>query len=154
MSSPPAATRPSGHGIPPPRGVVPARRAARAHARSRLPQALRPGGRPSEPTLFPRLRDCFADFPGTAFRPNPRGCSPWSPDAVFGTVAHKSKTSPKGQAAPTRGGTRQGIASSPVCREQMLPGRNGHWVIAGLFDREACNLPALPRPDTTESTNP
>lgn len=70
------------------------------HARRHLPHTLIPGGGPSEPTLFPRLRVRFADFPNAAFHPKPRGCSPWSPDAVVGTGAHTFHPRPRGTPCP------------------------------------------------------
>lgn len=44
-----------------------------------------PGSR-SEPLLIPRLQSLFADFPWTR-SPLTRGCPPWRPAAVLGTVA-------------------------------------------------------------------
>ncbi len=41
----------------------------------------------TEPILVPKLRIRFADFPYLHWT-RPRGCSPWRPDAVFGTVRH------------------------------------------------------------------
>ena len=41
----------------------------------------------TEPILVPKLRIRFADFP-YLHSTRPRGCSPWRPDAEFGTVRH------------------------------------------------------------------
>ena len=41
----------------------------------------------TEPILVPKLRIRFADFP-YLHSARPRGCSPWRPDAEFGTVRH------------------------------------------------------------------
>ena len=49
--------------------------------------------RPSEPTLFPKLRICFADFPDLHCSKT-RGFSPWRPAADMGTASPDNKFFP------------------------------------------------------------
>ena len=52
-----------------------------------LPRAAPGRSGVTEPILFPKLRIRFADFP-YLHSTRPRGCSPWRPDAEFGTLRH------------------------------------------------------------------
>ena len=68
-----------------PRGLlVPSEAVARS-----LPRVVPGRSDVTEPILVPKLRIHLADFP-YLHSARPRGCSPWRPDAEFGTDRHGS----------------------------------------------------------------